>query len=118
MTAYVEAPLCEGAQRRLAAADGRAGAIRVRAVCLAGARSGREPDLAAIGANARRAAEDSTAIAYVEPPATPSFSRPIVEAAAIPVLRGNSGAKAMTRLLAAIEEADADSLRESVLGAL
>jgi hypothetical protein len=118
LSAYVDASLCAGAKRELMASDGRAGSIRVRVVCLADARQGRRLRLATVGANARRATEDSTTIAYVEAPVTPSFSRPIVEAAGIPVLRSNSGATAISDLLGAIRDADSGSLRESVREAL
>jgi hypothetical protein len=118
LTAYVEAPLCAGARRELASAGARAGAFRVSVACLAESRDGARQDLATVGANARRATEDAGAIAYVETPATPSFSRPIVESAGIPVIRGDSGAAAMSRLLAAVGEADSGSLRDSVREAL
>jgi hypothetical protein len=99
----------------LASQDGRAGEARVRAVCLASVDDGARVDLAAVGANARRATEDSATVGYNEPPATPSFSRPIVEAANIAVIRDSSGAAAMRSLLGAIREAgDSGSLRESV----
>jgi hypothetical protein len=116
--AYVEAPLCAGAQRELASEGASAGSVRVRVVCLAVAADGNRESLATIGANARRASEDSATVAYLEPPTTPSFSRPIVEAAGIAVVRGDSGQAAMKRLLAAIGEAGSGSLRESVREAL
>jgi hypothetical protein len=119
VVAYVEAPLCAGAKRELGDAGGRAGSVRVRAACLAPAREGDRLDLAAIGANARRASEDSATIAYLELPTTPSFSRPIVEAASIAVIRGNSGRAAMERLLDAVRGAgDSGSLRDAVFEAL
>ncbi len=119
VAAYVEAPLCAGAKRELASEGGRAGDLRVRAVCLASVDGGESTDLAQVGANARRATEDSAAVAYFEPPVTPSFSRPIVEAAGIAVLRGDSGRVAMKRLLGAIRGAgDSGSLRVSVQDSL
>jgi len=114
---YVEAPLCAGAKRELVGEGSRAGSVRVRAVCLAAADGNRE-NLATIGANARRATEDSATVAYLEPPVTPSFSRPIVEAANIAVVRSDSGQAAMKRLLDAIGEAGSGSLRDSVREAL
>jgi hypothetical protein len=115
VAAYVEPPLCAGAGRQLASEDGRAGSIGVRLVCLAPARVGNRLSLATVGANARRASEDSATAAYVEPPSSPSFSRPIVEAAGIPVIRSDSGATAMSSLLAAIRDAGpGGSLRDSV----
>jgi hypothetical protein len=119
VAAYVEAPLCPGATRALARQGGKAGEVRVRAVCLASAEGGGKVDLATIGANARRATEDSAGVAYIEAPARPSFSRPIVESAGIAVLRTTSGAAAMDRLLKAIAESGTSgSLRESVREAL
>src|SRR5262249_2276399 len=67
---------CAGAQAALARAGGRAGDVRLRLTCLddaAASRSasnGAEPEekawsLAAVGANARRASEDSATIAYL-----------------------------------------------------
>jgi len=119
VAAYVEAPLCAGATQALAQRDGKAGEVRVRAVCLAAAEAGKRVDLATIGANARRATEDSASVAYLEAPARPSFSRPIVESASIAVIRASSGAAAMARLLRAIAESGSSgSLRESVREAL
>jgi hypothetical protein len=115
VTAYVEAPLCAGAERELAREGARVGEVRVRAVCLKSTGAGKRLDLATVGANARRATEDSATVAYVEPPATPSFSRPIVEAANIAVIRSKSGKVAMDRLLDAIRDADVSaSLRDHV----
>jgi hypothetical protein len=118
VVAYVDAPLCAGAQREVARRGSEAGSVRVRVACLEGAREAGRTDLAIVGANARRASEDSTTVAYVETPATPSFSRPIVEAAGIPVIRSNSGATAMDRLLGALVDANSSSLRDSVREAL
>jgi hypothetical protein len=74
-------------------------------------------DLAAIGANARRALEDSTTVAYIaEPdPAAARFSRPILESADIAQLTDLSGATAMARVLQALRSADdSSSPREAV----
>jgi hypothetical protein len=93
--------------------------VRVRAVCLAPTAAAGEIDLAVVGANARRATEDSASVAYLEEPARPSFSRPIVESAGIAVVRDRSGEAAMGRLLKAIRDSGtAGSLRESVREAL
>jgi hypothetical protein len=119
VAAYVEAPLCAGAKRALAQEGGKAGEARVRMVCLAPTERGGRIDLATIGANARRATQDSGSVAYLETPARPSFSRPIVESASIAVIRADSGAVAMNRLLKAIgESGSSGSLRESVREAL
>jgi hypothetical protein len=116
VAAYVEAPLCAAAKRELLSQDGRAGDLRVRAVCLAKARSHAKLNLATLGANARRATEDSTTVAYLEAsdPAAARFTRPILEAAEVPWIASSSGATAMRRLLELIESADTGSLRQSL----
>lgn len=119
VAAYVEAPLCAGAKRELAKRDGKAGEVRVRVVCLAPTEAGKRVDLPTIGANARRATEDSASVAYLEEPVRPSFSRPIVESASVAVVRDRSGEAAMDRLLKAVRDSGAaGSLRESVREAL
>ena len=120
VTAYVVEPLCAEAERELERQRGRAGELRVRAVCLPNPRSSQRLDLAAIGANARSATEDSTAVAYLEafdPPAN-RFSESILETAEIAGVYDSSGKVAMTNLLKAIEASDAGSLRRSVGEAL
>jgi hypothetical protein len=117
VTAYVAAPLCADARRELAEQGARAGEVRARVACLAPSADG-EIDLATVGANARRATEDSTTVAFVELPAATSFSRPIVEAANIAVIRSDSGAVAIERLLAALREGDSGSPRDAVREAL
>jgi hypothetical protein len=89
----------------------------VRAVCLPSGRPAGRLDLATLGANARRATEDSSSVAYVAAPGPPAtqFTLPILEAAGIPRLTDPSGATAMQRLLAAIDRAGSSgSLREAV----
>jgi hypothetical protein len=92
----------------------------VRAVCLPPAHSKGKLDLAAIGAGARRATEDSSSIAYIEPPdaAAARFSEPILESAGTPLIADNSGATAIAELRKALGEADSNSLRDSVSDAL
>jgi hypothetical protein len=115
VTAYVAVPLCAEAKRELAREDGRAGNVRVRVLCLTGVESGAGLDLATVGANARRAAEDSTTVGYIEPPGPATrFSTPILESANIASIPSSSGKAAMARLLDAIREADSSSLRASV----
>jgi hypothetical protein len=120
VTAYVVAPLCPEAKRALAGKGAEAGSVRVRAVCLQPVHSDGKLDLAAIGAGARRATEDSSSIAYIEPadPAAARFSEPILESAGVPLIAESSGAAAISQLLKAIDEADLDSLRDSVNDAL
>jgi len=91
--------------------------VRVRAVCLPNSQEAGRLDLAAVGANARRATEDSTAIAYLEAhdARRTRFARPILEAAEIASIAADSGAVAMVRLHRAIASAeDATNLREYV----
>jgi hypothetical protein len=89
----------------------------VRAVCLDDTGGARRWGLAAVGANARRATEDSTAVAYIgelDRTAT-RFSRSIVEAAGIAQLSGLSGRAAMADVLGAIGQAGgSESLRDAV----
>lgn len=113
---------CAAARQRLRDAGGRAGEVRVRLTCLdEAARPGHRWRLAAIGANARRATEDSAAVAYLgEPePAAARFSRPILEAAGIGQVAGADGGAAMGAVLRALREAgDAGDLRAEVESAL
>lgn len=118
MSVYAAAPLCAEAKRELAKEEGRAGDLHLRVICLPAAESKHKLDLATIGANARRATEDSTTVGYIgEPTRSASrFSEPILEAAGIAQLTESSGAAAMTKLLHAVAEAGSSgSLRESVL---
>jgi hypothetical protein len=90
-------------------------------ICVPSAESKGKLDLAQIGANARRATEDSSSIAYIGEPtrAASRFSEPILETAGIAQLPQISGTKAMNKLLKAVDEAgSSSSLRESVLSKL
>jgi hypothetical protein len=113
VTAYVEASLCSGAKQELQAHDGRAGDLRVRAVCLPSPHEARKLNLATVGANARRGTEDSTAVAFLEAPdpAASRFTHPILETAEIPWIAEQSGRAAMSRLLELIESSGSGSLR-------
>jgi len=117
---YVDAGLCAAAKAELAAAGGGAGDLRVGAVCLPSARRGGGVDLAAAGANARRATEDSTAVAYLLPSnrTITDFTTPILAAAGIPSITTSSGKAAMARTLQAIESANPNTLRSSVSDSL
>jgi hypothetical protein len=116
VTAYVVAPLCVGAKQELARQGGRAGELRVQAACLLSARSQAKLDLATLGANARRATEDSTTVAYLEAsdPAAARFTHPILETAEVPWIAGSSGNVTMARLLKLIEASGSGSLRQSL----
>lgn len=117
VTAYVSASLCAGARQALAEPDGRAGDVRVRAVCVDDAGRTGGSRLAAIGAAARRASEDSSSVAYLgsSDPTAVRFSETILEEAGIARVASGSGGAAMRKLLQAIERSgDAGSLREAV----
>jgi hypothetical protein len=89
----------------------------VRVSCLPKDERDGKLDLAAIGAGARKATEDSTSIAYITTtdPIAVRFSETILEEAGIPQLSTSSGPTAMDKLLHAIGEAgDTSNLRESV----
>jgi hypothetical protein len=120
VTAYVEAPLCIGAKQELADQGGRAGELKVQAICLPSARSRAKLNLATLGANARRATEDSTTVAYLEAsdPAAARFIHPILETAEVPWISASSGKAAMSRLLKLTRETGSGSLRASIREAL
>lgn len=108
---------CAAARAVLRRAGGGAGDVHVRLVCLDAAAGGRRWSLASVGANARRASEDSATVAYLGEPrrAAARFSRPILEAAGIGQAGGASGAAAMTATLRSLREADgAGRLRQAV----
>ncbi len=117
---YVAAGLCPAARAALGRAGGKAGEVEVRALCLAPVRSGGRLDLATVGANARRASEDSTTATVIGEAGKPAeFAEPILEEAGIAYLRASDGAAAMKRVLAAVEEAGtAGTLRTKVGEAL
>lgn len=115
VNAYFGAPLCTEAQGELERGDGRAGDIRVQVICLDEVARGRRLDLATVGANARRATEDSTAIAYVKSPGPANrFAQPIVEEAGIAFVTASSGVAAAQRVLRAVDDAGSGSLRDEV----
>jgi hypothetical protein len=113
---YASGSLCPGAKRELAREGGRAGDVHVRAVCLEATAAAGRLDLAAIGADARRASEDSAAVAYLEGPdrAGARFAQPILESAGIAHLVASSGEAGMRQVLGAIAEAGSGSLRDAV----
>jgi branched-chain amino acid transport system substrate-binding protein len=113
---YAAAPLCAGAKRELFRHGARAGAVQVQVLCLAAAPGG-GGTLASVGANARRATQDSSTVGYIgeATPQATKFSSTILESAGIAQLSGMSGGSAMARLLSAIEAAGkAGNLREVV----
>lgn len=116
VTVYAAAPLCKGAQGELAREGARAGEVLVRTTCLPPVERHGGADLAIAGANARRATEDSTSIAYLEAPGPAAkFSATIVESANIAWLETSSGAAATRRILKSLEDRGSSSPREAVL---
>jgi len=116
---YAAASLCRDARAELARAGGEAGDLEVRLVCLPATGSGGRSDLAIGGANARRAAEDSTTVAFLEAAGpTAKFSRSILEAADIAVIVGGDGQQAMARVLTAIRDGSPEEPRQAVLDAV
>ncbi len=127
---YVSAPLrgeeaaagrrlCDEAREQ--AAGGKGGEdLRLRVLCLDASGAAGRWTLAQVGSNARRATEDSTAIAYVgEPdPEARRQSRPIVDAAGIAEVGGLSGREAVAKVTAAIAEGDESEPRQDVFDAL
>jgi ABC-type branched-subunit amino acid transport system substrate-binding protein len=127
---YVSAPLhgaaaaagrrlCAGARDEAERGGGEVEGLELEVVCLdAGGEDGRWT-LSQVGANARRATEDSTAVAYVGEPdeLARKQSRPIVAAAEIAELDGMSGEEAVARVQAAIHDGDADHPRDAVFKA-
>lgn len=80
-----------------------------------GTQASARTDLATAGANARRAAEDTSAVALLEPPGKATkFVSPILESAGIPLITSPSGQTAMARTLKAIDEGGSSSIRDSV----
>lgn len=126
LNVYVSAPLsgaeagigqkvCEEA-RQAARRAGEPGGFELRVVCLDAAGPEGRWTLARVGANARRATEDSTAVAYLAEPerAARRQSLPIVEAAGIAELSDMTGRAAVAEVAAAIEESDSDDPRQAV----
>jgi hypothetical protein len=116
VTVYVSAPLCAEAERGLGR-RGQPESVRVQVVCLEGAEADGRLELATIGANARRAVEDSRTVAYIgEPtPAATRFSETILDSADIVQLSEISGGAAMSQVLRALERNnDSSSPRESL----
>lgn len=112
---YVGANLCAEAQQALAGDGGEVGDVKLEAVCLRPAGRPGSLDLATVGANARRATQDSSAIAYLESKSPANrFAETIVEEAGIAFVLASSGEDAVRRVSQAVEEAGSGSLRDEV----
>jgi hypothetical protein len=110
VSVYAAAPLCREAGKGAPAGD-----LTVRVVCLPPVEKGGEADLAAAGADARRATEDSSSVAYLEAPGPAAkFGRTVVESADIAWIETSSAAVAMHRIVRALE-GDGSSPRKAVL---
>jgi hypothetical protein len=120
VSVYVAAPLCKAAKADLASRGAGVGQFTVAVRCLAPSERGAGgTDLAANGANSRRATEDTSAVATLEPPGPGTkFSRPILESAGIPLVTSPDAARGMARILSAVESAGDSNVRESVQGTL
>ncbi len=127
---YVSAPLhgdeAGVGQRVCTEARGEAGRVgspggyELRVVCLDAAGPEGRWTLAQVGVNARRATEDSTAVAYLGEPIREArlHSLPIVEAAGIAELSRLSGKGGVAKVAAAIDESDSNDPRQAVFDAL
>jgi hypothetical protein len=127
---YVSAPLRgdEGIAGRRLCEEARAQAsrgsgdedLKLRVVCLDASGPGGRWTLAQVGANARRATQDSTAIAYVgEPdPQARKQSGPIVAAAEIAQIGRAGGREAVAQIQAALRESDSADPRDAVFDVL
>ena len=130
LNVYVSSPLHGGEAkvgravcaeaRQEAGRAGNPGGYELRVVCLDAAGPKGRWTLARVGANARRATEDSTAVAYLGEPIREArlHSLPIVEAAGIAELSQFSGKEAVAEVVAAIEESDSNDPRQAVFDAL
>jgi hypothetical protein len=116
VSVYVAAPLCAAAKADVAAHAAEAGHFKVAVRCLAPSeRAGGGVDLATNGANSRRATEDTSAIATLEPPGPGNkFARAILESAGIPLVISSSAQKGMQRIVAAVESAGSSEVRDQV----
>ncbi len=120
VSVYVAAPLCGAAKADLAAHGAKAGHFTVAVRCLAASdRGGGGVDLATDGLNSRRATQDTSAVATLEPPGPGTkFTRAILESAELPLVTAASGRAGMGRIVAAIEGAGSSNVRDSVREAL
>jgi hypothetical protein len=120
VSVYVAAPLCAGAKADLATHGATAGSYTVAVRCLApSGRAGGGVDLTTVGSNSRRATQDTSAVATLEPPGPAAkFTRAILESAEIPLVTSASARSGMKQILSAIEEAGSSNVRESVNEAL
>ena len=120
MTVYVAAPLCAAARADLASHGSTVGHFKVAVRCLAPSeRAGGGVDLATNGSNSRRATEDTSAVATLEPPGPGNkFAHAILESAGIPLVTSPSGKTGMSTIIKALEGAGSSEVRDKVREAL
>jgi hypothetical protein len=113
---YSGTTLCAEAKTELGEAGREGDAVRVTVICTKPVERNGKLDLAIVGANARRAVEDSRSVAYLEAPGRSTrFIRPILEEPEIALVVDSSGAHGMTRTLDTLRSrGDSESPRESV----
>jgi outer membrane protein assembly factor BamB len=111
---------CKGAGKAVADSGGRAGDLHIHVRCLDDSNGTAPWTLAAVGANARQAIQDTSTIAYVGEldPAASRFSRTVVESAEIAQLPATDGAAAMRTILHALPDSGTESPRNAVWEAL
>jgi len=116
VSVYAGAAVCPDARAELARAGDEVESVRVRVLCVAPVERGGRLDLAVAGANARRATEDSSSVAYIEArrPAV-SFIRPILDEAEVALILDGSGAEGVATVLDALRSrGGGESPREAV----
>jgi hypothetical protein len=120
VTVYVAAPLCAAAKADLESHGATAGHFKVVARCLAPSeRAGGGVDLATNGSNSRRATQDTSAVATLEPPGPGNkFAQAILESAGILLVTSSSGANGMNSIIKAVEGAGSSEVRDKVREAL
>lgn len=130
LTVYVSAPLQgpEGQDGERLCAEARqavrgvktAGDHALRVVCLDASGPDGQWTLAQVGGNARRATEDSTAVAYIGEPtrAARRQSQRILEAAGIGQLGGVGGEEAIETVVAALDEGQSSDPRAAIFDAV
>jgi hypothetical protein len=112
---YVAGSQCGEARLALRKKDWKAGDLKIRLACFPPVEKKGGVDLAAAGADARRATEDSTSVAYLEAPGPGArFSQSIVEAADLAWIETGPAAAAMNHIVTALE-GDSSSPRKAVL---
>jgi hypothetical protein len=115
VSVYVPARLCGEARAALRKKGWSAGDLKIRLACFPPVEKRGGVDLGAAGADARRATEDSTSVAYLEAPGPAArFSQSIVESADLAWIETDSATAAMHRILTALE-GDSSSPRKAVL---